>query len=77
MIKLSPCATCKHLRTRLNTPIPLCAAFPDKAGIPDEIGLGDNPHFRPYPGDNGITYEPREDIIAKDMVHPGYYQSQR
>lgn len=34
----------------------VCAAFPQ--GIPQEIAYGDNPHTEPYPGDNGIQYEP-------------------
>ena len=33
-----------------------CAAFPK--GIPDEILLGDFDHQNPYPGDNGIRFEP-------------------
>ena len=34
----------------------VCDAFPD--GIPDEIAYGDNPHTSPFPGDNGIQFEP-------------------
>lgn len=36
-----------------------CAAFPN--GIPKEIAFGDNPHTDPYPGDNGIQYEPNDE----------------
>lgn len=32
-----------------------CSAFPD--GIPSEIAYGDNPHTKPYEGDNGIQYK--------------------
>jgi hypothetical protein len=32
-----------------------CPAFPK--GIPLEIRLGEFDHSKPYPGDNGITYE--------------------
>jgi len=35
-----------------------CKAFPD--GIPDVIAYGDDPHTSPYPGDNGIRYERKE-----------------
>jgi hypothetical protein len=34
-----------------------CAAFPD--GIPKVILTNGFDHRRPYPGDNGIRYEPR------------------
>jgi len=33
-----------------------CLAFPD--GIPDEILYGETEHAEPYPGDNGIQFEP-------------------
>lgn len=35
----------------------VCEAFPD--GIPDEIAYGENLHTSPFPGDNGIQYEPQ------------------
>lgn len=35
---------------------PFCEAYPN--GIPEEIRLGKNDHKKPYPGDNGIQYEP-------------------
>ena len=34
-----------------------CIAFPD--GIPEEILLGEHDHKTPYPGDNGIRFEPK------------------
>jgi hypothetical protein len=37
----------------------ICRAFPN--GIPTEIAFGENLHAAPYPGDNGIQYEPVEE----------------
>ena len=36
----------------------ICDAFPD--GIPYAIAYGDNPHTKPFPGDNGIQFEEGE-----------------
>lgn len=59
MLYKLPCFLCKHYNWD-NT----CKAFPQ--GIPSEIRdyypeIGDTkpfPHRQPYPGDNGIQYEP-------------------
>jgi len=57
MIGPSPvCLKCQHFRRELGLP---CAAFPK--GIPDEILVGGNKHDKPYPGDHGIQFEPREE----------------
>lgn len=46
------CATCKHFLTYW-----VCDAFPN--GIPPEVITGEHDHATtPYPGDNGIMYEP-------------------
>ena len=38
----------------------VCKAYPD--GIPFEIAYGENKHTSPYPGDNGIRFEPATKI---------------
>jgi len=57
---------CTHCKNQLDKEVPkregfivkTCKAFPD--GIP--LGLGGSiDHTTPYPGDNGIQYEPIED----------------
>ena len=51
------CWTCKNYAQ--DSPDPVCRAFPD--GIPEQIYLGNVPHKKPYPGDNGIRYEEIKD----------------
>ena len=45
------CSFCKHFKS-----VYKCAAFSDD--IPIEIWTGQNDHTTPYPGDNGIQFEP-------------------
>lgn len=45
------CVFCKHLTRQRE-----CAAF--AGDVPLEIWNGDNDHRKPYPGDNGIQFEP-------------------
>jgi hypothetical protein len=59
IIRETVCFGCKHLWV-----YPRCAAFPD--GIPYEIRAGYNDHTQPYPGDNGIQYEPNIPVTKED-----------
>ena len=47
------CLECTHYMGEIQ-----CDAFPD--GIPEAIITGDYDHAEPYPGDNGIQFEPME-----------------
>jgi hypothetical protein len=50
------CASCKHLHHDYS-----CTAFPE--GIPAEILRNEHDHRQPFPGDDGVRFEPlREDF---------------
>lgn len=51
------CIRCIHLDESPATGM-VCTAFRD--GIPTAILTGDHDHREPYPGDNGIRFEPVE-----------------
>ena len=53
------CMTCRH---RIVGKL-ACAAFPVYPGIPRSIYLMEVDHRDPYPGDNGIQWEPKEPVI--------------
>lgn len=49
------CLRCKHLQFEQDR---TCVAFPEGNSIPLPIWMGENDHTQPYPGDNGIQFEP-------------------
>jgi hypothetical protein len=50
------CLKCRHFHRSYVSTLLTCKAFPD--GIPDEILFGIILHDCPYPGDNGVLFEP-------------------
>ena len=52
-LPISQCVYCKRLRKDWT-----CKAFPD--GIPDEVAASEVDHREPYPGDNGVHFEPTD-----------------
>ena len=65
----SQCAICTHL-VRPGTGHGLtCAAFPD--GIPDDLYYNRHEHQQPYPGDNGIRWQPKSREAAETWKRLG------
>ena len=52
------CGYCKHFVPKMKKGILTCKAYPD--GIPRELMLR-NEHNTPFPGDNGIRFEAKEE----------------
>jgi hypothetical protein len=57
---VSQCAVCRHRGTRGNFPV--CKAFPGQ--IPPEFLLNEADHRKPYEGDDGVRFEPRQGVSA-------------
>jgi len=55
------CENCKHYRNDMT-----CTAFPGFPGIPQDIFDMDFDHRDPYPGDQGIRWEPK----SPGVKHP-------
>jgi hypothetical protein len=58
MTSIPICFRCKYFQGATDQ-IDKCAAFPE--GIPDEILLMKHNHRKPYPGDHGIRFEPKDE----------------
>jgi hypothetical protein len=56
MISTLQCLDCKHFDNAAPRETFRCEAFPD--GIPDPILYSEHDHQKPFPGDNGILFEP-------------------
>ncbi|MCF6175497.1 MAG: hypothetical protein L3J71_07005 [Victivallaceae bacterium] len=53
------CIFCRHCHEHnLAARVPSCNAFPD--AVPDKIFFESGDHRKPWPGDNGIQFEPRK-----------------
>ena len=64
------CAKCKHLVMDCRRE-PYCKAFPE--GIPDDIFVRRCNHRRPFPGDNGVRFEPIMNLEDDEAFREDFY----
>lgn len=64
------CLMCAHYSGERH-----CRAFPN--GIPNTLWIGENLHREPYPGDEGVRFQPKqvaipvlEDILPEAVYRP-------
>lgn len=60
------CSYCRHYRPDVGRHT--CAAFPVEDSIPMEIWQGEYDHRQPYPGDNGILFDPGNAHCAAEVA---------
>jgi len=59
-IVINSCQRCRHKHIGKST----CDAYPeDPPGRPRPIIAGEHDHTTPFPGDHGIRFEPRPDLV--------------
>lgn len=65
------CVYCCHHRKFRS-----CDAYPEEAGIPVPIWLGENNHQEPYLGDHGIQFEPVDTPYLRQKF-PEYFEGEK
>lgn len=60
VVQSTQCIDCRHYQGLLR-----CDAFGDEP-IPQEILSGEHDHREPYPGDNGVRFEPLNESDDQD-----------